>query len=204
LTRSKSSSGVKLSTAAARSALKSWGGNPSELTHIVSTTCTHSSNPGFDHYVATALGLDPSIERVLLHGVGCSGGLGALRTACHLAMGASFLGRKARILVLACEISTSLVRSELESIVADEEVRIGVCLFSDCASALVLGNDVGVGVGDGEDQVEAQETPLLEVLGWEHRMVPESERDLGFDVHPLGQFFSLGPAQLPLLWSSWP
>lgn len=104
--------------------------------------------------------------------------MAALRTAANLAMGASWRGKPARILVLACEISTTLVRSELESIVQDEEVRIGVCLFSDCASAVVLGN----GISERCDEEE----PLLEMLGWEHRIVQDTEEDLGFDVHPLG------------------
>ena len=172
--------GVALSVAAARKAIAQWGGDLSEITHVVATTCTNSANPGYDHYVVKQLGLNQSIEKVLLHGVGCSGGMAALRTAANLAMGASWRGKPARILVLACEVSTTFVRSELESIVQDEEVRIGVCLFSDCASAVVLGNGVSE-----RCEVEDEE-PLLEVLGWEHRIVQETEEDLGFDVHPLG------------------
>ncbi len=132
--------GVKLSVTACRKAIEQWGGDLSEITHMVSTTCTNSANPGFDHFVVKALGLNTSIEKALLHGVGCSGGLAALRTAANIALGSSFRRKPARILVLACEISTTFVRSELQSIHDDEEVRIGVALFSDCASAVVLGN----------------------------------------------------------------
>ena len=79
--------GVKLSVAACRKAIEQWGGDLSEITHIVSTTCTNSANPGYDHYVVKELGLNTSIEKVLLHGVGCSGGLAALRTAANIALG---------------------------------------------------------------------------------------------------------------------
>lgn len=170
--------GVDLSVAACRKAIAQWGGDLSEITHIVATTCTNSANPGYDHYVVKKLGLNTSIERVLLHGVGCSGGLAALRTASNIALGASFRQKPARVLVLACEISTTLVRSELDSIHDNQEIRIGVALFSDCASAVVLGNEFS----DRDD-----EEPLLELLGYDHRIIDDTEADLGFNVHPLGE-----------------
>ena len=117
------------------------------------------------------------VEKVLLHGIGCSGGLASLRTAANLALGSSFRGKKARVLVVALEISSLLVRSELDSVHELQETRIGVTLFSDCASAAVLSNGIG--------GVEAE--PVYELLGWDHRVIPDTERDLGFDVDPLGE-----------------
>lgn len=168
---------------ACRKAVAEWGGGLSELTHVVAVTCTNSANPGFDHYVVKQLGLNTSIEKVLLHGVGCSGGLAALRTAANIAQGASFRRKPARILVLACEITSLLVRSELESIAKLQETRIGVTLFSDCASAVVLGNGYGN---------NAMEGPILELLGWDHRIIDDTEDDLGFNVDPLGKSQPLG------------
>ena len=170
--------GVKLAVAACRKAMDQWGGDLAEITHVVATTCTNSANPGYDHYVVKELGLNINVERVLLHGIGCSGGLAALRTAANIALGSSFRKKPARVLVFACEISSLLVRSELESIARNQEVRIGVTLFSDCASAVVLGNGFSDRFG---------EEPLLELLGWEHRIVADTEKDLGFDVDPLGK-----------------
>ena len=144
---------------------------------MVSTTCTNSANPGFDHYVRKQLGIKSSIEKVLLHGIGCSGGLAAIRTAAGLALGSSYRHKPARILVLACEITTLLVRSELESIDQEQNVRIGVCLFSDCASACILSNNIGC----GQDA-----SPVYEILGWKHEIVDDTESDLRFDADPLG------------------
>ena len=169
--------GVKLSVEACREAIAGWGGELPDLTHIVAVTCTNSANPGFDHYVVKQLGLNTSLQKVLLHGVGCSGGLAALRTAANIAQGSSFQRKPARILVLSCEITSPLVRSELESIAELQETRIGATLFSDCASAVVLGN----GLGD-----DVMEDPILELLGWDHRIIDDTEDDLGFDVDPLG------------------
>ncbi|KAI1322865.1 thiolase-like protein [Xylariaceae sp. FL0255] len=177
------SEGVPLAVQAARKALLEAHVPASEITHVISTTCTDSGNPGFDHYVAVELGLPSTVEKVLLHGVGCSGGLAALRTAANLALGHKFRGRPARVLCIALEVSTIMVRSELDSINAKQETRIGACLFSDCASALVLSNDVGAPTRE----------PIFELLGWDHRVIPSTEVDLGFDVDPTGWKVVLSP-----------
>jgi type III polyketide synthase len=168
-----------LSVNACNKAIAEWGGSVDEITHVVSTTCTNSANPGFDHYVGKQLGLSSGVEKVLLHGIGCSGGLAAIRAAANLALGSSFRKKPARVLVLACEISSLLVRSELDSIDKEQKTRIGVCLFSDCASAAVLSNNVGE-----DDDVSP---PIYELLGWKHEILADSEDDLGFDVDPLGR-----------------
>ncbi|KAK0617062.1 putative type III polyketide synthase [Immersiella caudata] len=180
------SDGVPLAVSAARQALAEARVEPLQITHMVSTTCTNSANPGYDHFVARDLGLSQSVEKVLLHGVGCSGGLAALRTAANLCLGHAMRGLPARILVAALEISTTLVRSELDSINADQDTRIGIALFSDCAGALVLSN--GLGAAD-----EALAPPVYELLGWEHHTIPDTESDLGFDVDPLGWKVVLTP-----------
>ncbi|KAI9805692.1 MAG: hypothetical protein M1833_005185 [Piccolia ochrophora] len=177
--------GVALSVAACRKAIEEWGGDINDITHVVSTTCTNSANPGFDHFVTKELGIGSEVDKVLLHGVGCSGGLAVLRTASNLALGMSFRKKPARVLVLACEISSVLVRSELDSIVQNQEVGIGVTLFSDCASAMVLSN----GIGDDFNG----STPLFELLGWKHKILEDSAQDLGFDVDPLGWKVVLTP-----------
>ncbi|KAL9001461.1 MAG: hypothetical protein Q9169_000036 [Polycauliona sp. 2 TL-2023] len=169
--------GVRLSVNACRKAIQEWEGSVDDITHIVSTTCTNSANPGFDHFVVKELGIRTSIEKILLHGIGCSGGMAALRTAAHLALGSSYQRKPARVLVLACEISSVLVRSELDSINDEQQTRVGVCLFSDCASAAILSN------GIGEDESAA---PVFDLLGWKHQIIDDTEEDLGFDVDPLG------------------
>ncbi|KAL8776591.1 MAG: hypothetical protein Q9213_008213 [Squamulea squamosa] len=169
--------GVRLSVNACKKAIQEWGGSVDDITHIVSTTCTNSANPGFDHFVVKQLGIRTGIEKILLHGIGCSGGMAALRTAAHLALGSSYQRKPARVLVLACEISSVLVRSELDSINQDQQTRVGVCLFSDCASAAILSN----GIGDDESA-----GPIYDLLGWKHQIIDDTEEDLGFDVDPLG------------------
>ena len=170
--------GVRLSVNACKKAIQEWGGRVEDITHVVATTCTNSANPGFDHFVVKELGINRNVEKVLLHGVGCSGGLAAIRTAANLALGSTHRRKPARILVLACEISSLLVRSELDSINEEQQTRIGVCLFSDCASSAILSN----GIGDHQ----ATES-VYELLGWRHEILADTEQDLGFDVDPSGR-----------------
>ena len=153
--------GIPLAVKASRKALHEAQLSALDITHVVSTTCTHSANPGFDHFLCKELGMTQPVEKVLLHGIGCSGGLAALRTAANIALGSSFRKKKARVLVVALEISSIMVRSELDSMDKLQECRIGITLFSDCASAVVLSNGV-------DDHAE----PVYDLLGWEHRIVP--------------------------------
>ncbi|KAI1380197.1 thiolase-like protein [Hypoxylon crocopeplum] len=177
------SDGVPLAVEASRKAVVEAGIDLSQITHIVSTTCTDSANPGFDHYVAKGLGITHQVEKALLHGVGCSGGLATLRTAANLALGHSMRRKPARVLCVTLEVSTTMVRSELNSINELQETRIGACLFSDCASALILSNGIGSSTSE----------PIYELLGWEHSIIPDTEDDLGFDVDPVGWKVVLSP-----------
>ena len=177
------SDGVPLAIEAARKAIAEARIDISQITHIVSTTCTDSANPGFDHFVAKGLGITHQVEKALLHGIGCSGGLATLRTAANLALGHTFRRKPARILCVALEISTTLARSELDSINELQETRVGACLFSDCASAVILSNGIG-------GQVEE---PVYQLLGWDHKIIPDTEGDLGFDVDPAGWKVVLSP-----------
>ncbi|KAF5021452.1 hypothetical protein F66182_6516 [Fusarium sp. NRRL 66182] len=171
------SDGIPLAIRAARKAIDEAKVDTRFITHIVATTCTDSANPGFDHFVAKGLGIAHGVEKVLLHGVGCSGGLATLRTGANLALGHKARGMPARVLCVALEVSTTLVRSELDSIHETQQTRIGACLFSDCGSAVLLSNGIG----------EPAE-PVYDLLGWDHRTIPDTEHDLGFDVDPVGGF----------------
>jgi len=176
--------GIPLAVSAAKKAIADAGIDLTDITHIVSTTCTNSANPGFDHFVARDLGIKHPVQKVLLHGVGCSGGLAAIRTASNLALGASFQGRPARVLVVALEVSSILTRSELDSINELQETRIGIILFSDCASSCIVSNNIGNKI---------TEEPVYSLLGWDYRTVPDTEHDLGFDADALGWKVILTP-----------
>lgn len=157
--------GAALAVQACRKALLEWGGHPSEITHTVAVTCTNQGSPGYDLGVNHELGLAPDVERTLLHGVGCAGGLAIMRTAAQIATSAAARGEPARVLAFACELCTPNARHDLaeaEACTAPERLNIAPALFSDGAAAFVLCNDAGLGRAAGAPAAE----PLFELVEW--------------------------------------
>ncbi|KAJ7163016.1 type Iii polyketide Synthase [Mycena filopes] len=172
--------GVALALSASRSAIQEAGLTAEKITHVVSTTCTNSSNPGFDVFLAQKLGLRPSVEKVLLHGVGCAGGLAALRLAASLCQAAAWRGEPSHVLVVACEITSSMRRAELESISREQQIRIGITLFGDGASALILSFDPTAVCSSNPSR------GIYELVNWAHLTVPDTQSDLRIDVDASG------------------
>lgn len=121
-----------------------------DITHLVAVTATNAGSPGYDQIVARELGIPVTAERLLISGVGCAGGLAALRMASNLARAATSQGRPARILVLACEICSIFICSELHAASTLKDMGIGVALFGDGAAALVVCNSDGMSRGNNE------------------------------------------------------
>ncbi|KAJ6105000.1 chalcone synthase B [Penicillium sp. IBT 16267x] len=132
--------GVQIATKAAQKALLDSETRASDITHLVAVTATNAGSPGYDQIVARELGIPATADRLLISGVGCAGGLAALRMASNLARAATNQGRSARILVLACEIISILVCSELYAASTSQDIGIGAALFGDGAAALVVCN----------------------------------------------------------------
>ncbi|KAJ7205984.1 type Iii polyketide Synthase [Mycena pura] len=180
--------GLELAISASRRALAEANLTADDITHVVATTCTNSSHPGFDVYLAQALGLRASTEKVLLHGIACAGGLAALRLASSLCHAAAFRGAPAHVLVVACEITSTMRRDELARISRDQQVRIGITLFGDGAGALVLSLDPGhpTGAVDGSAAPMRPSRGIYELVNSTHLTVPDSTSDLRIDVDPMG------------------
>lgn len=141
-------------------------------------TCTNAGNPGYDLLVAQKLNLKPETDRTLLHGVGCAGGLSAMRAAAAIAQSASMRGRPARVLVFACEICSINVRCEFQEVVEHpEDVRITPVLFSDGAAAFVLCNELAS---------EAEDNAVYSLINWETATIPNTSKELEFMTDPLG------------------
>jgi type III polyketide synthase len=171
--------GVDLTVQACKKALKEWGGSPQQITHTVGVTCTNAGTPGYDFLVAEKLKIPVTAQRTLLSGVGCAGGLAALRQASSLACSATLRGLPARILVFACEVSSIFVRCDLACI-ADEpdDVRVGLALFSDGAASIVVCNELGM---------EGGKAGVYSVLDWSSEVLPNTMENMSFYTVPLGK-----------------
>ncbi|KNG91083.1 putative chalcone synthase [Aspergillus nomiae NRRL 13137] len=170
--------GVPVAEEAARKALADWNGSLKDITHLVVVTCTNTANPGLDYLICERLGLHRNVQRTLLHGVGCAGGVSALRTANELLLGAAFQGRPGRALVVACEICTIFFRSMLEDIVKTQEANVAMALFGDGASAMVLSNGICT--------KPFERAPLWNILNSRTTLLEDSLSSLQFNIRPSG------------------
>ena len=164
--------GVNLATEACKKTLQKWKGRIEDISHTVAVTCTNTSNPGFDLTVAKNLGLKPDVERTLLHGVGCAGGLAAMRVAANIACGATQRHNPARILVFASEICSIHLRCDLDAMTQDEmNFSIAATLFSDGAASFIMCNELG---SDGMTECK------YSVLNWKTAVLADSQHHMSF------------------------
>ena len=183
--------GIPLAAEASAKAMQDWGGASNEIIYLVAATCMNTDHPGFDSMLCRKLGLKPNVRRVLLHGIGCGCGIAAMRVAHELLLGSMQQGVPARALVVGCEVPTVFARSELDIIDKSQEVNVAMCLFSDCAAALVLSNGIG--------RKASERLPIWNILNCEPTQFEGTEDIAYFDVHDKGLPY-VGVAYLQRLW----
>ncbi|KAL2838942.1 chalcone synthase B [Aspergillus pseudodeflectus] len=207
--------GVDLAVSACKRALRDARTPPTKITHSVAVTATNQGCPGYDLLVAKKLGLrlssspaGPALDRTLLSGVGCAGGLSVLRAAAQLACGASMRGKPARILAFACELCMPNGRHDLAEVAREgdpEGISIVAALFSDAAGAVVLCNEVALaedreGSGNGEGGSEDDDDdddddegvrPVYRLLEWGHDVIPDTIEHMGFSTEGDGYHTTL-------------
>lgn len=121
---------------ACRCALDGAGVTPDDVTTIIAVSCTGHTMPSLDAQLIERLGLDPSVRRLPIMQLGCSGGIAAL------ALGADIhAARPGATLLVAVELCLLCIQtSDL-----DRGQLLGNMLFGDGAAAVVLGDGVGCG-----------------------------------------------------------
>jgi type III polyketide synthase len=178
LSRTFHGDGVELAASACVKAMEEAGLQSHDATHVVAVTCTDQSNPGYDLLVCNKLKLRSSVQRTLLHGVGCAGGLSALRAATNIAAAESQRGRPARILVMACELCSLFLKAELDAASRDDNLHIAPALFSDAAAALVVCN----GLALKQDQ-----KPIYELQECGSMLVPDTTEYMSYEITSNGK-----------------
>ncbi len=124
----------ELSARAARRALEDAGLEASDITHVVTVSCTGCFAPGPDFRIVRDLGLAPSTERYHLGFIGCAAALPALRMADRLC--ASSPG--ANVLVVCTELCSLHIRPSTSP---DQIVSSSV--FADGSAAAIVSADPG-------------------------------------------------------------
>ncbi|KAM3464253.1 hypothetical protein BB8028_0001g06010 [Beauveria bassiana] len=167
--------GVDLTVQACRKALRESRVPLRDITHTIAVTCTNQGTPGYDLLVHRKLGLAPTVDRMLLHGVGCAGGLSIMRAAAQIANGSSMLGKPACILAFACELCTSNVRHDLaeaQNCPDPDNMSIAGALFSDAAAAFVLCNEFALR--------QSETSPIFELMTWGNALLPDTMQHMAF------------------------
>jgi predicted naringenin-chalcone synthase len=138
----------------------------SEITHLISVSCTGMHAPGIDIELVEKLGLSRNIERTCINFMGCYGAINALKAADYICRADG----KAAVLVVCIELCTLHFQKEntLDNWVANS-------LFSDGAAAVIVQNT---------QQAKSQAALILKSFYSE--FVPEAHNEMGWYVGNLG------------------
>ncbi|PWC05514.1 type III polyketide synthase [Agromyces badenianii] len=101
----------------------------SDVTHVITVSCTGFYAPGPDFMIARELGLDPGVERYHLGFMGCYASIPALRIASQLAKADA----SAVVLVVSVELCTLHLRSS-----NDPDTIVASSLFADGAGSGIV------------------------------------------------------------------
>lgn len=162
-----------LAEKAAREAIKNWKGNLSQITHVISVSCTGIMTPGIEFIVARSLGLEPHVSLLGINFMGCFGAIKALKVASKIAKE----NPKHRILL----VSTELCSLHFKTL-TDIETTVIQSLFADGSAAVIIGKEP-----------QENETPLFEYIDEHCSYIKDSTRDMTWDASTEGFDMTLSP-----------
>ena len=165
----------QLSLDASQKALERWGGSLSEITHVISVSCTGMIAPGIEYYLMQKLGLSPSVNRLGINFMGCFGAFKGLSVARAFALE----NPSHRVLLVCTELCTLHLQAD-----QDGETLVANSIFADGSAAAIVGMDP-----------TPSERPLWEIMrthsiGIEnsHNLMSWEASDHGYLIRYLQQF----------------
>ncbi|MFW7414870.1 type III polyketide synthase [Demequina sp. SO4-18] len=158
-----------LTRAAANAIDQAPGLDRSDITHVVTVSCTGFFAPGPDYVLVRDLGLHPSTRRLHIGFMGCYGAFPALRAAVSTCVAEP----NAVVLIVCVELCTLHVRSA-----NDPDTIVASSVFADGAAAAVVSARTAP-AGSTVLDIDAQETALTD--GGEADMA-WTIGDLGFEM----------------------
>ena len=182
-----------LTLEACRNALDDAGEEASEITHLVTVSCTGFFSPGVDAALIHELGISPAVHRTHVGFMGCHGALNGLRAA-----GAYGADPDARVLLCAVELCSLHFAYGW-----DPEMLVANSLFADGAAA-VVGRGTGNGAAsaaDGSDSGAVGSGPAQGGGPWRvvssgSFLMPDSEEAMSWRIGDHGFRMTLSP-QVP-------
>lgn len=134
----------------------------SDITHVITVSCTGSFAPGPDYAVVRALGLPDSVQRYHFGFMGCYASMPALRAASQFCAA----DQDAVVLIVSVELCTLHLQSS-----EDPDTIVSSSLFADgAAAALVTARDLPAA------------GPVLRLDGFHTAIAPEGEKDMAWTI----------------------
>nr|WP_063761693.1 type III polyketide synthase [Paenibacillus tyrfis] len=121
---------VPLALESSKKALEDSHTAVSDITHLITVSCTGQFLPGMDVDLTMRLGLSPNIQRMPLQFLGCAAGLKAVSLARQIVAGMP----SANVLIVCVELCTLHIQPS-----SQREALFGASFFGDGASACVVG-----------------------------------------------------------------
>ena len=144
----------------------------SDVTHVITVSCTGFFAPGPDYRVVRALGLTPSVQRYHLGFMGCYAAFPALRQAQTICRA----DPDAVVIVVSAELCTLHVRTS-----SDPDTIVGSSLFADgAAAAVITGRDL------------PSRAPVLRLDHFETVLTPVGEEAMAWNLGDNGFEMVLG------------
>lgn len=158
---------------AARKALDACEGiEASDITHVITVSCTGFFNPGPDYKIVRGLDLNPNVQRSHLGFMGCYAAFPALRTAKAF----SEADPDAVVLVVSAELCSLHVRTA-----NDPDTIVGSSLFADgAAAAIVTSRDI------------PSTKPTIRLDHFETTLTPVGEESMAWNIGDEGFEMVLG------------
>lgn len=162
---------LPLSIKAASAALNKWGGDPGQITHVISVSCTGVMAPGIEFQLIQRLGLRPQCKRFGINLMGCFGAFQGI------ALGTAFAKENScnRVLIVCTELCSLHMQAS-----NDKCDFVSNALFADGAGAILLGAEP-----------RGDETPLWEVCSHASLALSGSEREMTWEVGNHGFLMNL-------------
>jgi predicted naringenin-chalcone synthase len=167
----------KLAVSAARQCIDRAGWRPSDVTHLITVSCTGFSAPGVDYELIQRLELPAGVERTHVGFMGCHGAFNGLRVA------RAFADADPAVRVLVCAVELCSLHYHYGW---DPEKMVGNALFSDGAAAIA---------GTGATNAPAS---TWHVTGSGSCLFPESADDMRWTIGDHGFEMALS-ARVPEL-----
>jgi predicted naringenin-chalcone synthase len=169
-----------LAVRAARAGLEDAGLGASDITHLVTVSCTGFHAPGPEITLIDELGLSPEVARVAIGFMGCHGAFNGLRVGDSIVRG----DPAARVLVVAVELCSLHF-----SYAWDSQKLVANALFADGAAAFVCG---------GRATPVPAGRPALQVDAFGSLLLPDSRDAMSWRIGNHGFEMTLS-AGLPAL-----